>query len=199
MKLPSETFSLQINQVCSSLLQTCNQRLCIYYYLFNYLIYIIFIGFIKKIDEIILNEIMVKYQDKFIPSSSQVIQNLDGIMSKLIKSNQNFVEDENFDLQWTCIVVDDDQKFDLVVNDEMKFIILSKATLQLCQNDDQRAYLLSNALAHFLLKHKREPVSWTFYISLAHLLFVTAILHQALSNYYWIEDFLLWRSFQVIL
>lgn len=125
---------------------------------------------INKFDEVLLNETMEKYENKFVNSSnSPLLKKVDQVLRKLIESNKDFVEDENFDLEWACSVLDDD-KLDLFVIDEMKFIITTKAVLQLCQNEHQLAYVVANALAHFLLKHKREPLSnirpynlWTGY------------------------------------
>lgn len=118
-----------------------------------------FTDIINKFDEVLLNETMEKYENKFVNSSnSPLLKKVDQVLRKLIESNKDFVEDENFDLEWACSVLDDD-KLDLFVIDEMKFIITTKAVLQLCQNEHQLAYVVANALAHFLLKHKREPVS----------------------------------------
>ena len=127
---------------------------------------------IKKNDEVILNEILTKYDGKFVKASSSLVQALDQVMQTIIESNKEFVEDENFDLNWTCTVIDDDQQYDLIVNDEMKFVITTKATAQLCQNEHQLAYLVANALAHFVLKHKRESVSFNrFCTFFNHILF----------------------------
>lgn len=102
---------------------------------------------------------MKNYENKFInPNNSPLLKKVDQVLRKLIVSNKDFVEDENFDIDWACSVLDDD-KLDLFVIDEMKFIIATKAVLQMCQNEHQLAYVVANALAHFLLKHKREPVS----------------------------------------
>lgn len=101
---------------------------------------------------------MTKYEGKFVSSSNPLTQNLDRVLRNLIGANKEFVEDERFDKSWSSIVIDDD-KFYLEVNDEMKFVILTKPVAQMCQNEHQLAYLLANALAHFILKHKREPVS----------------------------------------
>ena len=114
---------------------------------------------IKKMDQVILDETLEKYAEKFVESSSPLVKTLDRVLQMLIESNKDFVEDENFDLNWTCTMIDDRDKFDLFVMDDMKFITLTKAVAQVCQNEHQLAYLMANALAHFLLKHKREPVS----------------------------------------
>lgn len=119
---------------------------------------------INKYDETILNETLKNYENKFVDSNnSPLVKKVDQVLRKLIESNKDFVEDENFDIEWACSVLDD-EKFDLFVIDEMKFIITTKAVLQFCKNEHQLAYVVANALAHFLLKHKREPVSILFII-----------------------------------
>lgn len=122
----------------------------------NYLFYIKEI--LEKYDEIVLSDIMSKYEGKFVDSKTPSIINLDQILNKLISMNKEFVNDENFNLEWLCVIIDDDQKQELVVDDSMKFVIMTKATLQLCENEHQMAYLLANAMGHYILKHKREPV-----------------------------------------
>ncbi|KAJ6216256.1 hypothetical protein RDWZM_007413 [Blomia tropicalis] len=113
---------------------------------------------LEKYDEIVLSDIMSKYEGKFVDSKTPSIINLDQILNKLISMNKEFVNDENFNLEWLCVIIDDDQKQELVVDDSMKFVIMTKATLQLCENEHQMAYLLANAMGHYILKHKREPV-----------------------------------------
>ncbi|KPM10579.1 metalloendopeptidase OMA1-like protein [Sarcoptes scabiei] len=114
----------------------------------------------KTHDEMMLDEILTKFQGKCVESQSPILKQCDRILRELIESNKQSIDDDHIDRAWSIILVDDDRfAFDseLVYSD--KFIILSKKLIDFCDNQDQIAYLIGHMISHAVLKHYREPIS----------------------------------------
>lgn len=135
---------------------------------------------------------MKRYEGRFCTDKA-LIQRCDQIMQKIIKFNKDYVNNEDFNMAWCTAIVDNGADLQLHLIGSSKFLILSKALVELCQNDHQLAYLISHSLAHFLLKHSREPVSFVFY-EIFYQLFELSFQFQ-LTN---LKPYQLWTGFRFL-
>lgn len=110
-------------------------------------------------EEILVKHLTDTLESKFITSSDAIVKKMDTLIQRIIKANAEYVEADKFDLNWSGSVLDTNQLVLYLIN-SMQFIIGSKQLVDQCENDDQLAYIIANALAHSLLKHRREWVSF---------------------------------------
>lgn len=112
-------------------------------------------------EQLLLNDLLVEYDGKFLQSSHKSIQMCDKILKKLIETNKEYIDDEkHIDTTWSTIIIDDDDEhfYSQTICSE-KFLILTKKLVDLCDDDEhQLAYLIAHSLSHVILKHYREPV-----------------------------------------
>ncbi|KAH7638049.1 metalloendopeptidase oma1-like protein [Dermatophagoides farinae] len=113
-------------------------------------------------EQLLLNDLLVEYDGKFLQSSHKSIQMCDKILKKLIETNKEYIDDEkHIDTTWSTIIIDDDDEhfYSQTICSE-KFLILTKKLVDLCDDDEhQLAYLIAHSLSHVILKHYREPLS----------------------------------------
>ena len=112
-----------------------------------------------QIEKDILNEIFAKNMKSgsFLPSTHPVVKRLDNCFDKLIESNNDLEFFENG--IWSPIVINDENFTDVIVLKESQNVFVSKKVLDLCQTDDELAYILAHQLSHVLLDHNREPIA----------------------------------------
>jgi len=103
-------------------------------------------------------ELLQKYEKSnlFLPSTDDYVKRLDRVVDKIIHSNKDI--EGLGELIWTPSVVDDDNRCDILILKESGYIIVFKKLMDLCETDDQLAYVLAHQLSHLLLDHRREPV-----------------------------------------
>ncbi|CAG2101536.1 unnamed protein product [Medioppia subpectinata] len=94
----------------------------------------------------------------FLPSSDPAVKRMDRCVERIINANNDI--DVIGDGNWTPVVINNDQLLDIIVLKESHNIFISKKILDLCETDDELAYLLCHQLSHVMLDHTREPTTY---------------------------------------
>lgn len=100
-----------------------------------------------------------EYEGKFLPSSDERIKKADSILKRLIQNNKDSIGESEEPQDW-CTFIYPNEKVEAEYISSKRFILLSDSLVKLCDNEHQLAFVLANTLAHHLLKHKLEPVSF---------------------------------------
>jgi hypothetical protein len=113
---------------------------------------------IEELENDLFNDLYNKYEktNSFIASTDDCVKRLDNCVNHLIQTN-NDIKGLGESI-WTPVVVNDDNVCDLIVIKSSGTIFAFKKMLDLCESDDELAYVLAHQFSHMLLDHKREPV-----------------------------------------
>lgn len=127
---------------------------------------------VKEIETDIFQEIFTKNMESksFLPSTHPSVKRLDRCVDRLIGANSDL--DLIGDGIWTPVVIDDDRVCDVVILKDSRNIFVYRKLLDLCETDDELAYVLSHQLSHLMMDHNRELVAYT---PIYYLPFVTLL------------------------
>ena len=125
-----------------------------------------------EIETDIFKEIFNKYMESgmFLPSTHEAVKRLDRCVDRLVESNADL--DLIGDGIWTPVVINDDKICDVVILKDSRNIFVYKKLLDLCETDDELAYVLCHELSHLMMDHNREPITYIpiYYMPLVMLL-----------------------------
>jgi hypothetical protein len=116
---------------------------------------------LAEIETDVFKEIFIENLNsgRFVPSTDPSVKRLDRCVDRLIGANDDL--DVIGDGKWTPVVIDNHHMLDVIVLKESQNIFISRKLLDLCETDDELAYLLAHQLSHSMLDHSREPVFLT--------------------------------------
>ena len=80
---------------------------------------------------------------------------MDKVLAKLIRDNKESIDDERLEGHFSCILFDEKTPQALTL-DPQKFFVFTTGLIDLCQNENELAYVIAKSLSHYILKHKRE-------------------------------------------
>ncbi|CAH1773544.1 unnamed protein product [Owenia fusiformis] len=99
---------------------------------------------------------METFKDKILSSRHPDYQRVVRVASRIVEGNRDIEKMKN--LKWTVVVVDDPEKNAFVLPSGHIFVF--RGMLETCQNDDQLGIILGHEMAHALLEHGAEQVSY---------------------------------------
>jgi len=110
-----------------------------------------------------LQQIKKKYKNSVLPVNDPRTKRVVQVLSRLVNRNQSIPEVRK---SWQVAVIESEEKHAKSIS--TGYIFISTGLLNFVTNDDQLGILLSHEMAHAILQHDLEKISW---VMLMHTLF----------------------------
>eukprot|EP00095_Tigriopus_kingsejongensis_P011220 maker-scaffold1959_size23944-snap-gene-0.7 protein:Tk11220 transcript:maker-scaffold1959_size23944-snap-gene-0.7-mRNA-1 annotation:"metalloendopeptidase OMA1 " len=111
---------------------------------------------IEKISLIEFEQILATHEKALIPDGHPIYERVAGVAQRILRANRDIPE--VLKKSWTISVIDAEERNAFVLPSGNIFVFTGM--LEVCENDDQLGFVLSHEIAHTLLNHVAEKLSY---------------------------------------
>ncbi|XP_076355060.1 metalloendopeptidase OMA1, mitochondrial-like [Tachypleus tridentatus] len=125
----------------------------------------------EKIAEFEFEMQLEAFQSQVLPQTHVACQRVAGVANRLLRSNKDL--EQIYDKKWSVTVVNNPTENAFVLSSGQIFVFTGM--LRLCTNDDELGVVLAHEMAHCVLGHGAEQVSFAHLLDLTVIVILAAI------------------------